>query len=121
MEIGNEQSAEVVYYLATHPEEFRRISELTMTPEKPTPEQVGRAVRIAAREFARIEHLIETDAASAPPKQHPETKKSTRPAEAPPPPVETVGTRSAGRSTDEYRDDMSQAEYREWRARHPRG
>jgi hypothetical protein len=61
MEIAESgQGAEILYYLATHPDECRRIAEATKLPAKPTAAQAGTAVRTAAREIGRIEERIAT-------------------------------------------------------------
>ncbi len=120
------QGGEVAYYLASHPEECLRIAELTAVPEKPTPEQVGKAVRLAAREIALIEQRLTAPAAAAtapaapaaPAGEKPKSPETPKPKpSAPPAPVETVGTRSAAPTGEEFREGMTQSEYREWRQR----
>lgn len=107
--------AEVVYFLATHPEECRRIAEATGVPEKPTPDQVGRAIRLAAREIGIIESRLGLAESSQ--RKAPDTTKP-KPSTAPPP-IQTVGTKSASGTKDP--GTMSAAEYAEWRIAHPNG
>jgi hypothetical protein len=115
----SEFGVKVNFYLATHPEECKRIFEATSVGEKPTAEEVGRVTRLAAREIGRIEALItqqpapaKEPAAKSPAPVTPKPKPSAAPT-----PVETVGTRSVVPTGEEYRDDMTQAEFREWKAR----
>jgi hypothetical protein len=108
----SDQGAEIVYFLATHPEECRRIAELTAVPKTPTPDQVGKAIRIAAREIAMIEARLQPPTNKAP--ETPKPKPSNAPA-----PIRTVGGKSAAGTKDP--GEMSPAEYADWREAHPKG
>lgn len=110
----SELGVKVNFYLATHPEECKRIYEATSVGEKPTALEVGRVTRIAAREIGRIEALIaaETAVPTVP------AKPSTRPSNAPPP-IKPLGARAATAAKDP--SAMSPAEYAKWREEHPNG
>lgn len=112
---------EVMYYLATHPEECNRIAELTATPDGSSPEVIDRAIRLAAREIGRIESLVQAefaesgDADAEPPTPKPKAPVTPQPRPAvrrPPPPVRPVGG-SAAVTKDPSK--MSTAEFIRWR------
>ena len=102
----SDKSGEVLYYLATHPEDCRRIEELTRVPEKPTPAQVGAAVRAAAREIGRIEALLTGEPAKAPASKAPDNPKpKPHPLPAPITPVKgaAAAEKDPGKmTTEEY-------------------
>jgi hypothetical protein len=113
----SEQGPEILYYLASHPEECKRIEAATSVPEKPTPKQVGDAVRAAAREIGRIEAALSAPVTPEVPAT-PETPKPPKPSGAPPP-VRPPGTKSG--TPIKSPGEMSPAEYAQWRKDHPNG
>ena len=88
--LDSEQGAEVLYYLASHTDEARRLQALT-------PAGVARAI-------GRIEAKLATEGAATPPEPEPPPT---------PPPVRPVGTSRSGQQKAPA--DMTPQEYRAWR------
>ena len=76
--LDRDDSAELAYWLTSHPEEEQRIAGLCKLGENPTPRQIRLARDIANRELDKID----TGTAAA----HPEPARESRPAAAPPAP-----------------------------------
>ncbi len=107
----SEVGPDIAYYLGKHPEETRAIAKL------PPVRQAAAIGRIEERLLASAKRPTSQPSEPAP-KKTPETPRP-KPSSAPAP-IEPVGGGKAG-AASEYRDDMTQAEFREWRKRHPRG
>lgn len=108
-------AAKLVYWLATNPAETKRISEATVYNPK-QPHTLPTVMARAARELAKVEASFAVAAPPVPPAavaKPPEKPKPPVSRAAPPiQPVRTNPAPTSGKNPDE----MSQAEYEEWRA-----
>jgi len=128
----DEQGPDVLYYLTAHPEEAKKVFEATnYDPAKTPPGQVLSRNRAAGREFARIKDLVsklpkpEADkpAAPKPAAAPPESKPKPKAASAAPAPISPVkpGAPEGGIDPYNHPEQMTTAQYIEWRRTHPRG
>lgn len=60
-----DQTAEIGYFLATHPEDADRIGEATKLPKNPTQSQINKAMKVAFTEYAKIEAKLAEEAPPA--------------------------------------------------------
>lgn len=111
-----ETAPEVFYYLATHPDEHKRVMELTSHPANADPNTILRANRAAARETMRIQSLVK-QAPPAPPAATPPAKApaptATRKISQAPAPIEPVSSGASPVSRKDP-DSMSPSEYARW-------
>jgi hypothetical protein len=124
--VEHEKGPDIMYYLATHPDEAKALFEATnYDPKKVTPAQILSYNRRAGAEIASIAMKIQPPAAPNPgapatdpkgtPPAQPKAKAEVRVSSAPDPitPVKPVAKSAA--ATPYEKPEMSFKEYEEWR------
>ncbi|MCL5743271.1 MAG: hypothetical protein M1541_04970 [Acidobacteria bacterium] len=118
-----DEGPELAYWLGQHPEESKRIAELTTLPQNATQQQITQAFRRVYVEFDKIAAQLNapSSAASRETREPPAQPERTQPSPAPKPkmtPPNPVGGRGASNArtlTEEDPDVIRSVSNEEWR------